>query len=112
MFMEVRNMSGWNYEEYLNKQIIKIENLKEKGYSVRAILDRNEFCSENIIGYSNSESVGERTSVAINSGNSNMSFIVSSCFACKFNLLGKQIRYVSYPGISFSNCSSSVLILI
>lgn len=39
-------MSGWNYEEYLNGQIEKIEELKAKGYTDREILDRNEFCFE------------------------------------------------------------------
>ena len=38
------NMKGWNYEEYLNNQIEKIEELKRKGYTDREILDRNEFC--------------------------------------------------------------------
>ncbi|MGH4125302.1 MAG: hypothetical protein ACREV6_20495 [Clostridium sp.] len=39
-------MNGWNYEEYLNSQIKKIEELKIKGYTEREILDRNEFCFE------------------------------------------------------------------
>lgn len=39
-------MSAWNYEEYLNKQIRKIEDLKANGYSTRDILDKNEFCFE------------------------------------------------------------------
>lgn len=32
-------MKGWNYEEYLTKQIDKIKDLKEKGYTYREILE-------------------------------------------------------------------------
>lgn len=39
-------MKGWNFDEYLNKQINKIKELKEKGYTDREIIDRNEFCYE------------------------------------------------------------------
>ena len=39
-------MTGWNYEDYLNKQIKKIEELKIKGHTDREIMDRNEFCFE------------------------------------------------------------------
>ena len=41
-------MNGWNYEEYLNGQIKKINDLKSKGYTARDILDRNEFCFESL----------------------------------------------------------------
>jgi hypothetical protein len=37
---------SWNFEEYLNKQIIEIKELKRKGYIIREILDKNEFCTE------------------------------------------------------------------
>ena len=43
--MEGYRMS-WNFEEYLNKQITEIEELKRKGHTNREILDRNEFCTE------------------------------------------------------------------
>ena len=39
-------MSEWNYEEYLNGQIKKVEELKVNGYTPREILDMNEFCFE------------------------------------------------------------------
>lgn len=39
-------MSGWNFEEYLNKQIKEIEELKRKGYSHKEIQDKNLFCHE------------------------------------------------------------------
>lgn len=41
-------MKGWNYEEYLTKQIDKIKELKEKGDTDRQILDKNEFCYESL----------------------------------------------------------------
>lgn len=34
----------WSLDEYLNGQITKIKDLKEKGYTDREILDTNEFC--------------------------------------------------------------------
>lgn len=33
----------WNVEEYLNSQIEKIKNFKQKGHPDWKILDRNEF---------------------------------------------------------------------
>jgi hypothetical protein len=39
-------MSEWSSEEYLNGQITKIKELKEKGYTDKQILDTNYFCNE------------------------------------------------------------------
>jgi len=39
-------MSEFSYEEYLNEQVQKIEELKTRGYTDREILDMNKFCFE------------------------------------------------------------------
>ena len=36
----------WNYEELINKEILEIKELKEKGYTIKEILDKNCFCNE------------------------------------------------------------------
>ncbi|MDR3542908.1 MAG: hypothetical protein P4L69_18385 [Desulfosporosinus sp.] len=41
-------MDRWDYEEFLNTEIRKIEDLKAKGFMAKEILDLNEFSYEAI----------------------------------------------------------------
>ena len=44
----VQDMDGWDYEDFLNTEIEKIEDLKAKGFMEKDILDLNEFSNEAI----------------------------------------------------------------